>query len=182
MDNPTTLLVAIMFVTILAIAIGNVLMVCAEIAGGLRQPAPGSIQLNWIVLTLFMLLNLFWEAKVLLNVTEWLFAEFLYVIAGPMLLLFASSVITSLGYGEVDNENVSDFFELSTRFFTMLALHQIWLLGIDFWFDSFSVLTVISALLLVLFMSLAITKNIALHKLGATLTWVSYIAVLVFQR
>jgi hypothetical protein len=48
MDNPATLLVAIMFVTILAIAIGNILMTCVEIAGGLRQPVPERIHLSWI--------------------------------------------------------------------------------------------------------------------------------------
>ena len=53
MDNPTTLLVAIMFVTILAMAIGNILMTCAEIAGGLRRLMPEHIQLNWIYLMLF---------------------------------------------------------------------------------------------------------------------------------
>lgn len=48
MDNPTTLLVAIMFVTILAMAIGNILMTCADIAAGLRRPMPERIQLSWI--------------------------------------------------------------------------------------------------------------------------------------
>lgn len=93
MDNPTTLLVAIMFVTILAMAIGNILMTCAEIAGGLRRPMPERIQLSWIFLMLFALLSLFWETTSLLDVDKWLFVEFLYVIAGPMVLLFASSVI-----------------------------------------------------------------------------------------
>ena len=57
MDNPTTLLVAIMFVTILAMAIGNILTTCAEIAGGLRHPMPERIQLSWIFLMLFALLG-----------------------------------------------------------------------------------------------------------------------------
>ena len=61
MDNPTTLLVAIMFVTILAMAIGNVLMACADIAGGLRHPVPEGIQLSWICLMLLASLSLFWE-------------------------------------------------------------------------------------------------------------------------
>jgi hypothetical protein len=58
MDNPATLLTAIMFVTILGMGIGNLLMTCAEIAGGLRQPPPERIQLSWIVLLLLAMLNL----------------------------------------------------------------------------------------------------------------------------
>ena len=95
MDNPTTLLVSIMFVTILAMAIGNILMTCAEIAGGLRHPVPERLQLSWIFLMLFALLSLFWQTTVLLDVDKWLFVEFLYVMAGPMVLLFATSVITA---------------------------------------------------------------------------------------
>ncbi len=95
MDNPTTLLVAIMFVTILAIAIGNILMAYAEIAGGLRRPMPERIQLSWMFLQLFVLLSLFWETTAILDIEDWLFVEFLYVIAGPMVLLFATSVITA---------------------------------------------------------------------------------------
>ena len=95
MDNPTTLLVSIMFVTIVAIAIGNILMTCAEIAGGLRHPVPERLQLSWIFLMLFALLSLFWQTTVLLDVDEWLLVEFLYVMAGPMVLLFATSVITA---------------------------------------------------------------------------------------
>ena len=95
MDNPTTLLVAIMFVTILGLAIGNILMTCAEIAGGLRHPMPERLHLSWILLMLLALLNLFWETTTILDIENWLFIQFLYVIAGPMVLLFATSVIAA---------------------------------------------------------------------------------------
>ena len=63
MDSPATLLAAIVFVTILGMGIGNLLMTCAEIAGGLRQPPPERIQLSWIVLLLLAMLNLFRTPK-----------------------------------------------------------------------------------------------------------------------
>jgi hypothetical protein len=105
-----------MFVTILAMAIGNVLMTCAEIAGGLRRPMPERIQLSWILLMLFALLSLFWETKALLDVDEWLFAEFLYVISGPMVLLFATSVITAPAQDEQSHESHSHYFGLCRRY------------------------------------------------------------------
>jgi hypothetical protein len=61
--NPVTLLAAIMFVTILGMGIGNLLMTCAEIAGGLRQPLPERIQLSWIVLLPRAMLNLLRRPK-----------------------------------------------------------------------------------------------------------------------
>jgi hypothetical protein len=178
MDNPATLLVAIMFVTILAIGIGNVLMTCAEIAGGLRRPTPERLQLSWIFLILFALLSLFWETKELLGVEQWLFVEFLYVIAGPMVLLFAASVITAPAQDQQSSGSHSHYLELSGRFFVMLALHEAWILGIDFWYDSFNMVSIINAMMLLLFLLLAVSKNLRIHVAGASLIWAGYIVAL----
>ena len=181
MDNPTTLLVAIMFVTILAMAIGNILTTCAEIAGGLRHPMPERIQLSWIFLMLFALLSLFWKTTVLLDVDEWLFVEFLYVMAGPMVLLFATSVITAPVKDEQSGGSHSHYFGLCRRFFIMLALHEAWILGIDYWYASPSILNLINAMILLLFLLLAVSKNLRVHVAGASLVWSGYIVVLVLR-
>jgi hypothetical protein len=181
MDNPTTLLVAIMFVTILAMAIGNVLMTCAEIAGGLRRPMPERIQLSWIFLMLFALLNLFWETPVLLEVENWLFVEFLYVIAGPMVLLFATSVITAPARDQQIVESHGHYFELCRRFFVMLALHEVWILGIDYGYASFSTMSLISAAILFLYLILAFSSNLRVHIAGTSLVWAGYIVGLILR-
>ena len=181
MDNPTTLLVAIMFVTILAMAIGNILMACAEIAGGLRHPVPERIQLSWIFLTLFALLSLFWQTTVLLDIEEWLFVEFIYVIAGPMMLLFAASVIIAPVKDEQSSENHSHYFGLCRRFFVMLALHEAWLLGIDYWYANFSTLSLINAAMLCLFLLLSVSRNLRVHIAGASLIWSCYIVAVVLH-
>ena len=181
MDNPSTLLVAIMFVTILAIAIGNALMTCAEIAGGLRRPVPERIQLSWIFLILFALLSLFWEATAILEVEKWLFVEFLYVISGPMVLLFATSIIIAPSQADHSEKSHSHYLELRSRFFLMLALHEAWILGIDYWYESLSALSVINAAMMVLFGVLAISGNLRVHIAGATLIWAGYIVSLVLR-
>lgn len=181
MDNPTTLLVAIMFVTILAMAIGNILMTCAEIAGGRRRPMPERIQLSWIFLMLFALLSLFWETTLLLDVEKWLFIEFLYVIAGPMVLLFASSVIIAPPHDEQIGESHSHYIELSGRFFFMLALHEVWILGLDYWYASFNTISLINAAMLCLFLVLAVSSSLRVHVIGASLVWAGYIVALVLR-
>ena len=179
MDNPTTLLVSIMFVTILAMAIGNILMTCAEIAGGLRHPVPGRLQLSWIFLMLFALLSLFWQTTVLLDVDKWLFVEFLYVMAGPMVLLFATSVITAPAQDQQSDESHSHYLGLCRRFFVMLALHEAWLLGVDYWYSNLSSLSLINAAMLLLFLLLAVSSNLRVHVAGASLAWSGYIVAIV---
>lgn len=181
MDNPATLLVSIMFVTIIAIAVGNILMACAEIAGGLRHPLPERIQISWIFLMLFILLSLFWETKSLLDVDRWLFVEFLYVIAGPMVLLFATSVIIAPPREQQTGDSHSQYAELRGRFFIILALHELWLLGLDYWYQSFDAISLINALMLFLFIVLAKSRNMRVHVTGASLIWVGYIISLVLR-
>ena len=181
MDNPTTLLVAIMFVTILAIAIGNILMAYAEIAGGLHRPMPERLQLSWMFLHLFVLLNIFWETNAILDVEDWLFVEFLYVIVGPMLLLFATSVITAPEQEEQGGESHSHYFSLSRRYFVMLALHEVWIVGIDYWYGLLNVMSLVSVALLILFLVLAVSRSHRVHVAGASLGWAGYIIALVLQ-
>lgn len=181
MDNPSTLLVAIMFVTILAMAIGNTLMTCAEIAGGLRRPAPERIQLSWIFLMLLALLNLFWETTALLEIEQWLFLEFLYVISGPMILLFATSVITAPSESELSVESHTHYLGLSGRFFFMLALHELWILGIDYWYASFTIVSLVNGAMMLLFVVLAFSNNLRVHVTGAWLIWAGYIVSLVLR-
>lgn len=181
MDNPSTLLVAIMFVTILGIAIGNTLMTCADIAGGLRRPVPKRLQISWILLMLFALLSLFWETTALLEVEDWLFVEFIYVISGPMILLFATSIITAAAPEDLGVESHDHYLELSGRFFLMLALHELWILGIDYWYANLNMISLINAAMMFLFVVLALSSNLRVHVAGASLIWLGYLFSVVLR-
>jgi hypothetical protein len=180
MDNPATLLTAIMFVTVLGMAIGNLLMTCAEVTGGLRQPSPSRLHLSWMVLLLLAMLSLFWETTLILDVPDWTFLDFLYVIIGPMLLLFASSVLIAPA-ADASASPDDHYFGLSGRFFTMLAAREAWLVGLDLRFDSMGLPSLISMVLLVLFAVLALSRNQRIHIAGNVIAWAGFIAPLLFQ-
>ena len=180
MDNPATLLTAIMFVTILGMAIGNVLMACAEVTGGLRQPPPSRLHLSWMVLLLLAMLSLFWETTLILDVPDWEFLDFLYVIVGPMVLLFASSVIIAPA-GPESASPEDHYFGLSRRFFTMLAVQEAWLVGMDVRFDALGTPSLISLVLLALFVLLALSKNRGIHLAGNGIAWAGFITPLPLQ-
>jgi hypothetical protein len=176
MDNPATLLTAIMFVTVLGMGIGNLLMACADIAGGLRQPRPARIQLSWIVLLLLAMLNLFWEATAILDVEDWEFLDFLYMILGPMVLLFAAGVIIApVAEREAPQAH---YLSMSGRFFLMLAVQEAWLLGLDVQFDMLSLASVLDGTLLILFVVLSLSKNYRLHLVGNVIAWAGFVAPL----
>ena len=59
MDNPTTLLVAIMYVTIVATGLVNVLLALSDIVGG--KSKSDALHTGWLVLLLLAYLSFFWE-------------------------------------------------------------------------------------------------------------------------
>ncbi|MEE8251720.1 MAG: hypothetical protein V3R24_08270, partial [Gemmatimonadales bacterium] len=71
MDNPTTLLVAIMYITIIAIGLGNLLMTLSEIVGGQRKPGPDPVHVSWMLVLLLAYLSYFWETTVILAIDDW---------------------------------------------------------------------------------------------------------------
>jgi hypothetical protein len=130
---------------------------------------------------LFALLSLFWETTALLEIEQWLFLEFLYVISGPMILLFAASIITAASQTELSVESHDHYLELSGRFFLMLALHELWIIGIDFWYASLTTISLISGAMMVIFVVLAFSNNLRIHVAGAWLIWSGYIISLVLR-
>ena len=179
MDNPTTLLVAIMYVTIVATGLVNVLMTLSEIVGGKRITDP--IHTGWLVLLLIAYLSFFWETTAILDIEGWDFLSFLSFITGPILLLFATNLITSSADSEEGAELDKYYFELSGRFFLLLGLVQAWTIGLDLVFQSISYTTYLTAGIGVFFIVLMMTKNHRVHIAGLITVGLAFIARVVMQ-
>ncbi len=170
MDNPATLLTAIMFVTVLGMAIGNLLMALSDVAGGLRKPALPGVHLAWMVLLLLASLALFWETTAILDIEDWRFLDFLYLIVGPMLVLFAVSVISSPVPAAEGADGMSAYFAVSGRFFLMLALEQAWILGLDVRYGTLGMISLPNGLLVAVFLGLMLSRNQTVHVAGTVIT------------
>lgn len=164
MDNPTTLLVAIMYVTIVVTALVNVLMTLSDIVGKKRQSDP--VHTGWIVLMLAVCLSFFWETTAILDIEGWDFISFISFISGPILLLFATNLIASPGDTETGDPLDEYYFEQSGRFFLLLALVQAWTIGLDVIFENVGSPTYLTALIAGLFIALMISKSKRLHIAG----------------
>ena len=93
MEMSSALLVMIMFVVLLTIGIGNILMSLAAMVDRRSPVAASRMHIAWIVLLLLVYFNLFWQTLDVLSIENWTFSEFLYLILGPVLILFASQVL-----------------------------------------------------------------------------------------
>ena len=179
MDNPTTLLVAIMYVTIVATGLVNVLMTLSEIVGGKRTTDP--IHAGWLVLLLVAYLSFFWETTAILDIEGWDFLSFLSFITGPILMLFATNLITSPADSEEGVTLDQYYFELSARFFLLLCLVQAWIIGLDLVFQNISYTTYLTAGIGVFFIVLMTTKNPRVHIAGLIAVGLAFVARVVMQ-
>ena len=174
MDNPTTLLVAIMYVTIISIGLSNLLMTLSELAGG-RANSPDRVHLSWLILLLFAYLSYFWQTTVILDVDNWRFISFIAFLIGPICLLFATNLLTVLPETE-DVSPTEHYMKHSNRFFLLMCAFYAWLVGLDFVADSLSAQTWLAGVIAIFLLVLMASDSYRVHKIGAPAGWVLLLA------
>jgi hypothetical protein len=174
MDNPTTLLVAIMYVMIISIGLSNLLMSISELAGG-RKPLPDRIHLSWLLLLLFAYFGHFWQTTEILDIDNWKFLNFIGFLVGPVILLFATNLLIVMpDDSAVDAEK--HYMLQSNRFFFLMALFTVWIEVLDVLAGEIGLLVYIGAALIALFITLVMSNSRRLHVLGAVAGWFLYLA------
>ena len=177
MEISKGLLVALLFVTLLGLGIAHVVVAMAGVVGGDPERRPDALLAAWTVLLLLVYLELFWHTVDLLNVAEWQFTGFLYVILGPILLFFASSVLLPGAEVPASVTARDHYLSVSRRFFGLLALLQLWVIGIDQLLGSgFTAMSMANVVALVLLAALASTRRIGVHAAFTALLALLYVA------
>jgi hypothetical protein len=166
MEVSQNLLVAMMFVMVLSIGIGNILMGLSGVLDRNSGIRVDWIPLAWVFVLLLTSLELFWQTVEILSVEEWSFGEFLLVILGPVILLFATSLMLPEASRSSDGDYRAHYFRVSNRFFTLLALLMLWMVVLDLVFAGgmgpFSLLNLVEG---AVFAALAVTKAERVHTI-----------------
>jgi len=181
MDNPTTLLVAIMFVTILSIGLSNLLMTLSDIVGQKIAVQPDAVHLSWMLLLFMSYFSYYWETVAILDIEGWTFLSFIGFLIGPILLLFATNLTISLPDSEQSASPREHYLTQSNRFFTMMVGVQAWIIALDFIFDTVDLATYGTAAALSIFAVLIFTNNYKAHVLGNILCWIPFAVRLVAE-
>ena len=177
-----TLLVALMFVTILSMGIGNILTSLADIFNHATPSRRGKIHVAWILLLLMVHFNLFWQTKEILNVENWRFGGFLLAMAGPVLMFFATSIMLTAPPEDSKPDLDSFFGALGRKFFLMFAVLQVWIIMVGYTMSGSFVLTDLTNLaFLVLAVIMALVNNARIHALGTVVAWGLGLASLILR-
>ena len=179
MEITNTLLVAMMFVVLLTISIGNILMSIAD-AIDRRSPLRATAMLTgWIILLLLVHFKLFWHVLDILTIEEWSFLGFLYIEAGAILILLATYVL--LPEASINPTDAKGhYFDIRRQFFGFLVLLMLWMVGVDLLFGSgFNTETGINLFGFVVFIVMASSSHIWVHRIGTGIAWIMFTALVV---
>ena len=177
MEVTNALLVAMMFIVLITMGVGNIIMALAAIIDKRTTLKADSIHTSWVVLLLLMHFNLFWHVLDILSIEEWAFLGFLYVVAGAVIIFFATHILlpdASSGTTDVREH----YYDSHGRFFGLLALLMAWSLGVDFLFGGGLTSAGIANIIgFVFFAVLAMSSQPAVHRIGAGVGWLFFIAL-----
>ena len=84
------------------------------------------LQIGWLGLLLLTYFNLFWHTIELSSEEKWGFVSFLYIMAGPISIYVAMSILMTSGSEE---QNVQAI--MKRRFFVVFLFLQIWIVTVD---------------------------------------------------
>ena len=182
MEITNALLVAMMFVVLLTIGIGNIIMALAVLVDRRTPVKPDAIHTSWVALLLLVYFNLFWHVLDILTVADWKFLEFLYIVAGALLLFFATHVLLPDASSPDTNDLRAYYFGISRQFFIFLALLQLWILGVDLMLrKGLTAASSFNAAALALAILLAASQRPKVHSLGTGTAWILFVAGMVAQ-
>jgi len=175
MENPTTLLVALMFITILTLGIASILVQLAEFIQSAEGRPKDRLVLGWLLLLLFAYFDLFWRTMDIALLEEWRFHLFLFAETGPVLLLFATQI--AIGGATADSQTDTSVALRDRSFFWIFALVQLWGILAGFVLGAgFTLLSGLAAIIAGICVVLASTNRRRVHTLGLACVSLLYVA------
>ena len=179
MDINNSLLVAMMFIVLLTMGIGNIVVALATTVDRRSALRFDAIHTSWMVLLLLVHLHLFWQVMEILSIEAWSFPGFLYILAGPILLLFATNMMVQGAASESASDPRGHYFEVARQFFVFLVLLQFWAVGFDLIFgEGFILMSALSLVMAMLFLALAYSRSPGVHSSGIVAAWLMYVAAM----
>jgi len=139
MENETTLLAGFMFITIITIGLGNLLLTLSDIVTGQTKTLPSATHLAWMVLLLLGYFGFYWDTTYVLKIETWNYTGFVAFLSGPVLLLFATNLLSRVPSQDQDAKEF--YISQSDRFFALMIGVQVWVVGLDIFFESSTIHT-----------------------------------------
>jgi len=179
MEITNSLLVAMMFIVLLTIGISNIIMALAVTVDRRSALRFDIIHTSWLILLLLVYFRLFWQVLDILSIESWSFLGFLFVLIGPLLLLFATNIMVQDAGSGSASEPRRHYYDVAPQFFVFMAMLQVWVVGVDLLFaDGLTVMSGINIAAGLLFLIMAFSPTQRVHSSGTVVAWVLFLVAM----
>jgi len=177
MEISYTLIVALMFITILSFGFANILSALSEIVNTKNNITVCNAHLNWILILFMLHMNLAWQAVLIATNKSWSYDTFLFVELGPILAFFMTRILAP---SEVKDKEPgilkANYIGMSQQFFFFFVLIQAWGIGTDFVLKrGITGSGIFNMILIALALILIKRKNYRDHIYGVVIAWILFL-------
>ena len=128
-----TLIVALMYVTILSFGFASLLTSLGMLLQRDNDFRVATIHLNWILILILVHFNMVWHAVLLTNIESWSYHAFLVIVLGPTLAFFTATILAPSPSNNAGHDQlITHYFSLKRQLLILFCAIQVWTIASDF--------------------------------------------------
>lgn len=183
MEISYTLIVAIMYVTIISFGLAGLLTSLSTILQKRNTGIVAKVQLNWILILLVVHFNMTWHAVYITSVENWTYFGFVAIVFGPVLGFFTANILSPNSFADATkNHLIEHYLSIKPRILVLFILIQFWILAADRIFERGLVDSAYFNLALIaISVYMLFRKSYKSQQYGITIIWTLLITGLVLR-
>ena len=176
MEISYTLIVALMYVTVLSFGLASVLTSLALIIKRGNGFSVSIAHLNWLLILLLVHFNMVWHAVLFTHIDAWTYQAFLLIVLGPTLAFFAANVLAPEPIDSANADTLAQhYFSVIRQFLVLFGAIQLWAIASDFILGrGVTGSAIFNTLLLAVALFLFSSRNNKVHVTGISFIWALY--------
>ena len=177
MEISHTLIVALMYVTVLSFGLASLLTSLAQIIRRGNGVSVSPPHLNWLLILLLVHFNMVWHAVLFTNIDTWSYHAFLLIVLGPTLAYFSANILAPETGANVNSDALNKcYFSFIQQFLVLFGGIQAWAIASDFVLGrGFTGSAIFNILLLIVVIFLFNSRSNKAHVTGICFIWAIYI-------
>lgn len=178
-----TLIVALMYVTVLSFGLASVLTSLSLIIKRGNGINVSNTHLNWLLILLLVHFNMVWHAVLFTNIESWSYHSFLLIVLGPALAFFSANILAPEPITGTSAELQSEqYFSFIRQFLILFGAIQLWAISADFILGRGTTgSAVFNMVLAILAFILFQSRSFKTHTICIYVIWLIYITTIALR-
>jgi hypothetical protein len=168
--------ISVMFAVIMGMGVVYILMAIAAIVRGFRRMMKLYwLHVAWIIFLLLLHFHVWWGLWDLQQTASWNYFTYLFLLAGPVLLVLAAAILIPDSHRPKDIDLRQFYFENNRKFFLTMTFAVIWGLSLyPVFFGTADPVFEWLLLFLIILIILSITKKPLAHVILSIIAWILF--------